>query len=282
MMNKRSLKVIAWLLTLVMVFNIAPVSVLAEMLAGSNEVGNYQTITPGSDEYVVRYMIRGTYTTSGKDVRIADDTKGRMSASVMARDPNKINEERNNNPYKDVFNQVGQWEDPKTSDYDAENRVLTLYFKPIIHLTYHIYYYVRNEQGDITSTQLRNFGDLKGSNRHAGLESGEDLYVEKFITGAPDIDLVNETHKVDGLYIPLDHIKLDSTVYSTKNGADYKPYKIQYIGYSYDGNSSMDSLNSSTSINWLEAKQTTTHLYYWFDANGNNDGAESYTITWVN
>ena len=80
MMNKRSSRLIAWLLTLVMVLNIAPMTALADdspvrsntykgptyavLETESSEPVPDQTI----DSYTVQYVIKGEYTYDGKSI----------------------------------------------------------------------------------------------------------------------------------------------------------------------------------------------------------------------
>ena len=101
MMNKRSTRLVAWLLTLVMVLNIFPVSAFAGDNGSNVEYESLdsppmgQRLTPSEDQYVVRYVVEGEYTYDGKDVFIENDTLGRNSLTALKNDrQNKVNDEK--------------------------------------------------------------------------------------------------------------------------------------------------------------------------------------------
>ena len=206
MKHNMNSRLLAWLLTLVMVLNIFPVSAFA----GSDV--DYETLdappmgqrlTPSEDQYVVRYVVEGEYTYDGKDVFLENDTVGRSSLTALKNDQqNKVNDEKNNNIYKSKYEKLGRWLDKYY--FDEQNRVLTLYFEPSseqVNLRYYVFYY--EGEGENKKINKRDFGSLEGQNNKAGLQKSpnETINIGDFVKSinnnksGPNIDLNN----VEGL-----------------------------------------------------------------------------------
>lgn len=131
MKNKRSFRLIAWMLTMVMIFNILPVSAFAVDDAVSNTdqspdlgteysyliVGNLDTETPenkSGQAFTVKYVIKGEYTYSGNNLLLSQYTKKVTNDNPATISPDSI---------------TGCSVDGNSRQWDASEKVL--YFYPV-------------------------------------------------------------------------------------------------------------------------------------------------------
>lgn len=87
MMNKRSSRLIAWLLTLVMVLNMSPVSAFAGVESGEWPGPKYSKVNINSfvddgnapthdiDSFTAKYVVSGEYTSTGEYYLLEDYTR---------------------------------------------------------------------------------------------------------------------------------------------------------------------------------------------------------------
>lgn len=108
MMSKRSSRVIAWLLALVMILNISPLSVLAEVIPQQDPENDItMTLDTGLDAhvlevlstgsalnetrtYTVQYVIKGEYTYTGENLILDEYTRTVTNGNPSSEQPGSI------------------------------------------------------------------------------------------------------------------------------------------------------------------------------------------------
>lgn len=225
MMNKRSNRLVAWLLTLVMIFNIAPTTVFAEVGSGNYTGPSFavvETLSDASvpnksvsDGYTIKYIIKKEYTYTGENLVIREET--RTEGNPSQEEPVTItgcsNADKNN------------------ATWDEDNRVL--YFYPVpntatVELRYMLIFTKANGELDI-----RTFQQIGNGEAGLGSRNGEFETVEfKHFNGDTD-NIVIDTYQgvtikqIFPFNIPVSYTQRD-TVEKTSFGRDYS---IEYYGH---------------------------------------------------
>ena len=169
MMNKRSYRFIAWLLTLVMILNMSPLSAFAESAdevnsmksnkeksppleseSGYSVIDNLSTgEAPGDNlSFYVQYVIRGDYTPSGNSL-LWKNAAGESRFAVQ---------DKQVSAYQEGLPTGFEWDSPKSSwqaAHDNEPNLLTMYIKPLASpITVH-YYLVLIKDGVTTALAMQ-------------------------------------------------------------------------------------------------------------------------------
>ena len=280
-MNKRTSRLIAMLLTAIMLFNIAPTAAFAE---GSEEIQSPGLIVDDSSgfpeaaqlsegpvpggtqsEFTVRYVIRGEYTYNQKDL-VYD------SFTVYNADPSTY-------PVKSITG----------ANVDGNNRtwsdgVLTFYVVPntcTVELRYMLIFEDANGNLDV-----RTFQQI--GNHEAGLgqnEQGEFETLEfKHFNGDSDNIILQQYNGVDikqilPFTVPTSYIERNEIV-ETSWGREYK---IEYYGHNAGvdnwQNTQLGDIIQSETIPWTYG-QSQISLY--FRVKAADDTSGYYTVSFVN
>ena len=275
MMNKRSARLIAWLLTLMMVLNIVPMSALAvssERYYGP-ELQTLGELSSGSvpnqtiSDYKVQYVIKGEYTYDGNHLIIKTENgkKGNPSQEEPEQTPGCSTADKN------------------TATWDEVNRVLTFYPVPntcSVELRYMLIF--TDASGNLVTRTFQQIG-----NGEAGLgkdENGqfETIEFKKFNGGTDSVVLttINDVSikQILPFDVPLRYIQLDS-IEQTTWGRDYT---IEYYGSSSGlttgQNTPIENINRSETIHWAGESE----ICLFFLVGAANEESVYHTVQFVN
>ena len=271
-MNKRSsTRLMALLVAMIMLFNIAPVAAFAEGTpsGGSDKVGlgrengyliigdeAFGTQTPPDDKktFDVQFVVRGKYTYSGNNLVIAK--------------------------YENVYGQVSAYEDgkPSTCNIDDEvspkwdGKTKTIFVKPQtcdVELRYMIIVDIGGKD------YAKTFIDFQNS--EAGLANDEYLYSADFLkefTGLAGDNFRLKTlengksiTKIEPITVPDTYLHFNKPVYAVKksdHSEQTRPFSLTYYGYNYGTEASNDLSIITTGVDEIpwEFGQDKICLYF--------------------
>ena len=303
MKNKRSFRLIAWLLAMVMILNIAPLSAFAAGEEGGNSnriesnqkpspdlgkedglsvVGALSQGTPPGAEYTgsytVQYVIKGDYTYSGNNLLVKTETATGNPAGYGGAAPEKC-----------------EFDNSSSKTWDESSKTLTLYCKPLTCTVELRYMVVYDEDDGLHSKTFQMLQNGEG-NLSFGDGPSEQLEVKNFIK---DIEGYNNTcniviDKYYGTQLKLNqllhydlpsnpYLELD-TIQTTNKGNDYG---LEYYGYHFgsesiavNGEKLDDSkLTHSADIDW---SYPTSKISLYFRLKAVDDTSTYHTIHFVN
>ena len=316
MKNKFSYRLFAWLLAIIMVLNVAPVSAFAELndpgtnqvdpqnekssppvekdpITGLSVVGQVvsDSVPNNTETFTVRIVVKGDYTYNGKDL---------VYKSVPGRSGNPSTY----NPKDDQGLGLGNLDDMfsggfETRTWDKENKILTFYptlhTAPTIDIHYDLLY--QNENGEWVAETFQQLENGKAglirqyANSAIGAEDINEKLEFKEFNGKKDnasIDTFNDVSikRILPFTIPNTYFDLDGTYYSTLG----RPFQVGFYGSNYgvdqvkNGNIILvDNLNKEKPIffdYFANNKQNKIDLYYTVKAAP--ESSEKYTINFVN
>ena len=285
MKHNMNSRLLAWLLTLVMVLNIFPVSALAgeepEIEIEKSPSLKSEDVTPGEDQYVVRYMMDASTTYDNKPFRLAND---RISDWTLATFNQKTN---NGNSLAEAFNHETQFAPSvagaSVSDYDWKEtqRVFTLIYKASDAADVYVYYYGIYKKG--TQEVIETFNYLHDG--EAGLKFNnpdtDTLDLRNLIKGINNNHPGNQINIGKGYKaIPFNldpkYINLPKTITSEQG----VKFNVKYYGYTVSENqnaaTSRDAINTSSIVSW-KGERGGIRLYYLIE-----EAKTEYTIEWKN
>ena len=288
-MNKRSSRLIAWLLTLAMILNIAPISAFAdEPTVTSNRrqgPATYPTIStlstgnPPSDNmnFDVRYVIKGDYTYSGQNLllKTVENVYGQPSG-YGGSTPDKC--EPDNDSSK-------AWEEGT----NGGRGTLTLYYKPLsCDIPVH-YYLIIDKDGTMRASTFQIFQNQEGAADNEEmdyLDYGEGLEAKKFLiekTGG-ETDWINWDTYNDKYLNQLEMATLPNWYLTFANSVSSnmgKQFKLDYFGYTFgsEAETNIGSIIQDPEVDWMYGDGQ-IHLYFRLTPVGSED--TYYTITWKN
>ena len=289
MKNRYGSRLIALLLSLVMLFNIAPMTAFAAGNEGTDmpsaqkpspdieKEGGYSVISipsagtpPTSNEsgFTVHYVVKGKYTYSGNNLllKTVKDVSGQVSA------------------YQGTAPDGCEFDNSEPSVWQVGNpSVLTVYVKPLTAKVHLRYLLIVEKDNRLIAQTFQAF-----QNKESGLAQGDLLEAKKFLlekTGKEEdkIDLETYAEKpINQLAIPLyvpNHYLVFNNSVSSRNGV---PYTLSYYGYNY-GSEAGENLSVITRDKRVPWKYDDGQINLYFKLDPANMGEETYhTITWLN
>ena len=293
MMNKSKTRIVAWLLTLVMVLNLSPVPVFAEEVlpvndkpaptlgAGYKELETVSEGTPPNEDktFDVQYVIEGTYTYNGKNLILEKYGETGVKGNPSSYSPKHIPE------CNDDMKRT--WEEGKLTFLVQPNQGVS------IHIRYMMIYTKRNSEelekrtfGEISDGLAGLFWDGEHNDTKDSLDSQEALKPINNDLPGEKIELKQyngkDIRKALSFYLPEKYMTgLESTIKSAKN----VDYNISYYGYSFDQNTTIPNITTENKMNIYWQGSGDIVLYYLVGPkDGQTTGQEEttkYTITWV-
>ena len=268
MKNKSSFRFIAWLLALIMILNVTPLSALAEVTNntrisnqdpspaldsedGYSVVGSLSTGTPPSENYgsfTVYYVIKGDYTYGGNNLLVKTETASNSQPSG----------------YGGTAPDGCEFDNSSPKTWDAGTNSLTIYCKPKtceVELRYMAIVDKDNVRQALTFQIFQN--------KESGLAQGERVEFKEFLrekTGG-DTDFIKlktyqnkDLNQLQAITVPAYYLTFNDPVYSSEG----RLFKLAFYGYNYGsevGTNISGITTGTTQIPW-HYDQGKINLYF--------------------
>ena len=288
MMNKRSSRLIAWLLTLVMVLNMSPVSAFAGIKSNELQGPDYPvlaTLSTGSvptgdyDDFTVQYVIKGDYTYDGNNLILykVEHVTGKPSEAPMDSVDKCSGPDRNTATWDEATKTLSFYPVPNTAS--LELRYDLVIPKGDGTYEYRTFQILQNGEGglrkDDTVQEALEVKDCLAAINGTG---GDNIVLRK-INGV-DIKQVLPFTLPDDYTHPINKYTV-SSVNTLNNNTHYKDYTISYIGHNNGSGSETIDFNSIVKTQFKWTGQGQVVLYYLLEAEGDDNDVTKYTITWL-
>ena len=290
MMNKSGSRLVAMLLALMMILNIAPVSAFAqEDPVGSNYVAGPEAGTVPNKEvssFTIQYVIKGQYTYNGVDTVLSDYTKTNQSGNPSTVQPGSV---------------TGCSVDGNTRGWDGKTKTLTFFPVPntaTVELRYELVF--ENSDGSLGIRTFQIMQNAEGSliwekHNDGTQDVKESLEFKEFLKAiygqeSGDFYTLGQINGVDikqilPFVLPKQYTTGVNNFVVTSSFSDNSPgreFTISYMGHDngqgLEGNINISDINSQP-FTWNG--QSKVCLYYRLKA-ADDSGANYYTITWMN
>ena len=293
MKSKRSSRLIAWLLTLVMILNIMPMSAVAEVKSNQITGPTYpvlETLGTGAvpnepiSGYTIQYIITGDYTYDGSNIVIREEpgTKENPSQEEPVTIAGCENAQKN------------------TAKWDETNKILQFFPVPntqSVELRYELVFENTDGSLDIRTFQIMQNGEGKLIwDKTVNPEVKESLEFKEFLkavygqTGGDYYTLSSingvSIKQILPFVLPSDYttdINNFPVTSSFTDNREGRAFTITYMGHDdgrgLEGNINIDEINPNQ-FTWNG--QSKVCLYYRLRALEDDPNATYYTITWLN
>ena len=268
----------ALLISLLMVFNMTPVSVLATDFGDAPDTDDVTVVpqlTIGTEnppqenqEFTVQYVIDGEWTYNGAPMLMG-------TPSVVNGQPSGYggNTPANCEP-----------DNSRSKKWDSATKTLTLFYKPLTCEVELRYCVVLDVNGKLTARTLQ-----ITQNGESGLERGESIEYKEFLqqmTGSSG-DFIKlkeymgkQLNQLESIVVPVQYLRFDQAIQSSKG----RPFKMVYYGFNYGGevgdNISGIIRNPTVPWNYKEHPQK-INLYFKLEP-AETTQETYYTIIWKN
>ena len=285
MMNRRSSRLVAWLLTLVMILNIAPVTAFADNPSSNSVKGPSTGIAPDENvsDFTIQYVIRGQYTYDGVDTVLTDETQYHQSGNPSRVSPKSIDNcstDGNSRSWDSQNSTLTFFPTPNTAS--VELRYELVFENPDGSLGIRTFQIMQNGEGCLywdRETNVKESLEFKEFLKAIYGQEGGDFYTLSQING-------KDIRKVLPFDLPskyTSNINNFEVTSSFSDGRPGNPYTISYMGHD-NGRGLEGSINISeidpSQYTW-DGKAGKVCLYYRLKAADDSD-ATYYTVTWLN